>query len=142
MSPGITLRPFLPGDYPEARALWEATPGVGLSAADEHAPILAFLARNPGLSLVALHDGRIVGTILVGHDGRRGFIHHLATGADHRRTGIARALVDAAIAGLRGEGIGKCHLMVFEMNREGRAFWHSIGATFRDDLVLYSIPVE
>lgn len=136
----LILRPFLSEDYPDARALWDETPGVGLSAADERAPILAFLDRNPGLSLVAEADGQLVATILVGHDGRRGFIHHLATAASHRRQGIARQLVDRALSGLRGAGIDKCHLFTFANNVAGRAFWASLDATLRDDLVLHSLP--
>lgn len=142
MTHPATLRSFVPADYPAARALWAATPGIGLSAADERAPVLAFLARNPGLSLVAEAGGQIVGTILLGHDGRRGYIHHLAVSPDHRRKGLARRLVDDALTGLRRTGIGKCHLFVFETNTEARAFWNRLGATFRDDLVIYSLPLD
>ena len=135
----MTLRPFLPADIPAARALWQATPGVGLSSADEPDALAAFLARNPGTSLVAEADGRIVGTILVGHDGRRGLIHHLAVAADSRRIGLGRALVEAGLAALHKLGIEKCHLMAFTNNPEGSAFWTSIGANRRDDLALFSL---
>lgn len=135
----MTLRPFLATDIPAARALWQATPGVGLSAADEPAALQAFLARNIGTSFVAESAGRLTGTILVGHDGRRGLIHHLAVAADQRRSGLGRALVDAGLAALRAQGIDKCHLMVFADNTEGAAFWTGIGATRRDELQLYSL---
>ena len=142
MTSPVTLRPFQSADYPAARALWAATPGVGLSAADEQAPVLAFLARNPGLSLVAVADGQIIGTILTGHDGRRGYIHHLAVSQSHRRRGIAARLVTEALTGLRREGIGKCHLFVFADNTDARAFWSRIGAIQRDDLVICSLPLD
>ena len=137
----ITIRPFAPADYPAARALWEATEGVGLSAADDEAPILAFLARNPGLSLVASEGDTIVATILTGHDGRRGYIHHLVTAPSQRRTGLARKLVSEALAGLAREGIGKCHLFVFAENAAARAFWSAIGAEERHDLGLWSLTI-
>jgi ribosomal protein S18 acetylase RimI-like enzyme len=136
----VPIRAFRPEDYPAARALWQATPGVGLSAADERAPVLAFLARNPGLSLVAEADGALAATILVGHDGRRGYIHHLATAAPFQRLGLARCLVGRALAGLAREGIGKCHFFVFADNAPARAFWSRLGAEERTSLGLWSLP--
>lgn len=136
----MTLRPFLPEDIPAARALWQATPGVGLSAADEPEALAAFLDRNPGTCLVAESGGQITGTILVGHDGRRGLIHHLAVATDSRRRGLGHRLVEAGLAALHDQGIDKCHLMVFTDNAGGAAFWTGIGATRRDELALYSLP--
>lgn len=136
----MTLHPFRPEDIPAARALWQATPGVGLSAADEPAALGSFLDRNPGTCFVAESGGRLTGTILVGHDGRRGLIHHLAVAADCRRTGLGRRLVDAGLAALHRAGIDKCHLMVFTDNAEGAVFWTGIGATRREELALYSLP--
>src|SRR4051794_5160422 len=94
--------------YAAARALWLRTPGVGLSDADEPQAIACFVDRNPGLSLVAMDDDRLVGTVLVGHDGRRGLIHHLAVDTGARRRGIGRSLVDGALRGLAAAGIAKC----------------------------------
>lgn len=135
----MTLRPFLPADIPAARALWQATPGVGLSAGDEPTALLAFLARNPGTSFVAESHDRLIGTILVGHDGRRGLIHHLAVDTNHRRKGLGRALVAVGLAALHAQGIDKCHLMVFADNAGGAEFWTGIGATRRSELQLYSL---
>lgn len=135
----MTLRPFLPADIPAARALWQATSGVGLSAADEPAALETFLARNPGTCFVAESEGRLTGTILVGHDGRRGLIHHLAVATDCRRTGLGRRLVVAGLTALHNRGIEKCHLMVFTDNAEGAAFWASFGAKRRGELALYSL---
>ena len=135
----MTLRPFRPADIPLARALWQATPGVGLSAADEPAALKAFLTRNPGTCFVAESDGRLTGTILVGHDGRRGLIHHLAVATDCRRSGLGRSLVEAGLQALHRQGIDKCHLMVFADNAGGAAFWTGIGATRRSELDLFSL---
>jgi ribosomal protein S18 acetylase RimI-like enzyme len=130
---------FEPAHYAAARALWAATPGVGLSRADERVPIEQFLARNPGLSFVATDAGRLVGTVLCGHDGRRGLIHHLVAAGSHRRQGLGRALLRAGLRGLAAQGIDKCHLLVFRDNPEGLAFWRAVAATERTELALYSL---
>ena len=84
----VTIRPFAMPDYPAVIELWKRCEGIGLSAADEAAAIAAYLARNPGMSFVALTDeGRVAGAVLGGHDGRRGYIHHLAVDAACRRQG-------------------------------------------------------
>lgn len=134
------IQPFAPADYPAATALWQRTEGVGLSSADEAPAIAAFLARNPGLSFVARDGGNLVGTILCGHDGRRGLIHHLVTAASHRRQGIGRALLRTGLAALREAGIAKCHLMVFRSNQEGLRFWRGVQAQERGELALFSLP--
>jgi len=140
--PSLEIRPFVAADHAAARALWERTPGAGLSAADEAPAIEAFLLRNPGLSHVALQGGQLVGTILCGHDGRRGLIHHLVTAPDHRRQGLGRALLQHGLRSLHGAGIDKCHLMVFRNNAEGLAFWRRVGAQERVELGLYSMPTR
>lgn len=134
--------PFLPADIAAARALWEATPGIGLSAADEPAALAAYLARNPGLSRLAREGGTLLGTLLCGHDGRRGLFHHLAVAPAARGRGIGRALARAGIDGLRAAGIGKCYLTVLRTNPEGEAFWRRIGAEERTAaLTFFSMPV-
>jgi putative acetyltransferase len=121
----IHYRAFEHDDYTAARALWEATDGVGLSSADERPAIERFLDRNPGLSRVAVDGERLVGAILGGHDGRRG---------------VARILVREGLEGLAREGVEKCHPLTFQHNPEGRAFWAAIGAEHRDALAVYSLP--
>lgn len=128
------LEPLSLHDYPEIIAFWRTTPGVGLSTADSREGIARYLARNPESSFQLRSGGRIVGTILGGHDGRRGFLHHLAVAAEHRKRGLARRLVVAALTALRREGIEKCHLMVFANNLEGQAFWRHLGWSLREDL--------
>lgn len=132
------VRPFDIAHYFPALALWQRTPGVGLSAADDLDPIVRFLARNPGLSFIVELDGDVVGTILCGHDGRRGLIHHLVVDAQVRRRGLGSQLLDAALAGLRRQGIDKAHLLVFQSNSDGLAFWRRT-AVERQELVLFSV---
>ena len=138
----VELHPFENRHCIEARALWEATEGVALGDADAQPEIEKFLARNPGLSRVALVDERVVGTILVGHDGRRGLIHHLAVAPSVRRLGVGRRLVGDGIAALAQAGVRKCHLLVFADNAGGRAFWASIGAQHREALAIYSLATR
>jgi ribosomal protein S18 acetylase RimI-like enzyme len=135
----VDIRIFRSDDHARARALWEQDPGVGLSSADSFENIARFLERNREMSLVALDDDALIATILCGHDGRRGLIHHLAVAPAYRRRGIARSLVDRALAALRREGIQKCHLLVFNDNQAGHAFWRSIGAEERTTLGLFSL---
>jgi ribosomal protein S18 acetylase RimI-like enzyme len=135
----IAYRPFTNADYPQARSLWEVTPGVGLSAADEPLAIETFLARNPNLSFVALDGPLLVGTILCGHDGRRGLIHHLVAASSHRRQGIGRKLLRLGLRALHDANIDKCHLLVFSTNTDGLNFWRSVAAQERTDLSLFSL---
>lgn len=134
----ITIRPFSILDHDAVLTLWHASEGVGLSAADEREAIASYLERNPGLSFVAWDGDLLVGAVLCGHDGRRGFIHHLAVRDSHRRLGIGRLLVEGCLNGLRGQGIGKCHLFVYRANTAAQAFWQEIGWTQRDDLHIMS----
>ncbi len=133
---------FTMNHYEAAFALWQVTPGVGLSSADEPAAIQAYLARNPGTSFVALDQDRLVGTILCGHDGRRGFIHHLAVDQAYRRRGIATQLVARGLAALHTTGIQKCHLFIFGGNQMGVAFWQNNGWELRQDVRIMSKSME
>jgi N-acetylglutamate synthase len=136
----IDIRVFTSDDHAAALKLWQASEGVGLSDADSFENIGRFLERNPGLSFVATDTGRVVATILCGHDGRRGLIHHLLVAPTHRRQGLGRALLKRALAALGQANIQKCHLLVFRDNAEGMAFWHGIGAEERVLLALFSMP--
>jgi len=122
------------GDYPEVRVLWEKADGVGLGESDTPEAIAIYLERNPDLSLVALRQGRLVGAVLCGHDGRRGYLHHLAVEAAARKQGIGRALVEACLANLDRCGIPKCNIFLFADNEEGRRFWNRLGWQSRPDL--------
>jgi N-acetylglutamate synthase len=134
----ILVSPFTLNDYEEVCALWQATPGVGLSSADRREAIGSYLERNPGLSFVARTEGRLIGAVLCGSDGRRGYLHHLAVHPNFRRQGAGQALVKHCLAALLATGIEKCHLFVFSGNTLGREFWEHNGWRLRSDLLIMS----
>jgi N-acetylglutamate synthase len=135
----LTIRPFAMEDYEPAYELWSSTPGVGLSDSDGKDSINSFLERNPCLSFVAVDgDGTLRGTVLAGHDGRRGFLYHLAVCPSCRRQGAGEQLVLAALSALRRQNILKCHIMVLEDNIPGQAFWGTQEWLKRDNLLIFS----
>ncbi|MHC5034832.1 MAG: GNAT family N-acetyltransferase [Planctomycetota bacterium] len=138
----LTISEMTLSDYDEVAALWESAEGVGLSGSDSKQGVGAFLERNPGLSFVARAAGELVGAVMCGHDGRRGYVHHLAVAPTARRRGIGRALVDKCLAELRSIGIQRCHLLAFSTNLSGRHFWEAVGWVARDDLIVMSTDVD
>ena len=134
----VTFRPMTIEDYEDILALWQGTEGIGLSAADERPAINRYLARNPGMSLVATVDGRLAGAVLCGHDGRRGYIHHIAVADEFRGRGTGQELVARCMEALAHEGISRCHIFVYTRNTTGQGFWRAIGWTLRSDLAVMS----
>ena len=134
----ITIQPMTIQEYDEVLALWRSSVGIGLSSADTRENIAQYLARNPGFSMVAYDGSRLAGAVLGGHDGRRGFLHHLAVHEEYRRQGIGRRLVERCLAALEDAGINKCHVYVYSRNDDAIAFWSHIGWTERIDLTMMS----
>ena len=131
----ITIRPMIIADYDGLYDLWLHTPGMGLNTADDSREgVERYLMRNPDTSFVAEADGRIVGAVMAGHDGRRGFIYHTAVRPECRRQGIGKRLVAHALAALEAAGIHKVALVAFARNEAGNAFWASLGFEERNDL--------
>jgi ribosomal protein S18 acetylase RimI-like enzyme len=130
------IRTMTLSDYDSVYQLWTNTPGMGLNNLDDsRVGIERYLKRNPATCFVA-EDGNaeIIGVILCGHDGRRGYIHHTAVKVSERKQGIGSALVNAATDALQSEGITKAALVVFAGNELGNAFWEQRGFTVRKDL--------
>ena len=100
------------------------------------------MKRNPGISVVAEMDGRVVGAILCGHDGRRGCLYHVCVHEDYRMHGIGRAMVVHCMNALQQEGINKVSLIAFTRNDIGNAFWKQIGWTKREDLNYYDFVLN
>lgn len=132
----MTIRTMTIEDYDAVYALWLSCKGMGLNSIDDSREGIArYLRRNPVTCFVAEEAGAILGVILCGNDGRRGYIHHTAVSPDHRGQGIGSRLVDAALAALTREGITKVALVAFSRNEAGNAFWEKMGFTTRGDLV-------
>lgn len=126
--PQFIIRALRAEDYPAVLALWSAADGVEVAEGDGPADLAAYLARNPGLSRVALDgDGGIVAAVLCGHDGRRGLIYHLAVSPAHRRHGLGRRLVEECLTALRATGVRRVLLLVADGNAPARAFWAGAG---------------
>lgn len=126
-------------DYEGIFALWKNTEGMGLRSLDDSVQgISAFLKRNPTTNFVALDNDEIIGAILCGHDGRRGYIYHTVVKENCRRRGIATELIESAVSALQKEGITRVCLNVMETNVIGKSFWESRGWEKKDFLGFYS----
>lgn len=131
----MTIRKMTLSDYDKILSLWLSCKGMGLNDIDDSREgIGRYLERNPDTSFVAEEAGEIVGAIMAGHDGRRGYIYHTAVRPDCRRQGVGRALVEAALNALAECGINKVALVAFAHNEEGNAFWERMGFSGRTDL--------
>lgn len=126
-------------DYEALFVMWKNTPNMGLRTLDDSREgILRFLKRNPGISFAAYEGNQLIGAILCGHDGRRGYIYHTAVLPEYRGQGIASGLVDAAVGALQREGITRVCLNVMETNEQGKQFWTKKGWDKKDFLGFYS----
>ena len=130
-------------DYDEVFALWTKIRGFGIRSIDDSKEgIEMFLKRNPSTSVVAEEDGKVVGSILCGHDGRRGCLYHVCVDEAHRRKGIGKAMVVRAMEALRAEKINKVTLIAFTDNDLGNAFWNTIGWTKREEYNYYDFVLN
>lgn len=133
------LRKMSIDDYEKLFNLWENTPNMGLRSLDDSREgISLFLKRNPETNFVAYEDNILVGAILCGHDGRRGYIYHTVVLPKYRGRKIGSELVDMAVKALRKEGITRVCLNVTETNEQGKAFWINKGWEKKDFLGFYS----
>lgn len=131
----MTIRKMVISDYDKVYSLWLSCKGMGLNDLDDSREgISRYLDRNPETCFVAEDGEKIIGVIIAGHDGRRGYIYHTAVSPDRRKQGIGRQLVDSAMNALKEQGINKTALVCFSKNEEGNAFWQNIGFTKRTDL--------
>ena len=132
----IYIRPMLIEDYDNIYKLWTLTKGMGLNNLDDtKTGINIFLQRNPNTCFVATLHNKIIGTIITGHDGRRGYIYHTAVSENFRKKGIGQKLVTSSLAALKNEGINKVALVVFSNNNLGNFFWEKLGFKKREDLI-------
>ncbi len=130
-------------DYEEVHALWMTIKGFAIRSVDDSREgVQRVIRRNPDTSVVAVEDGKIVGAIQCGHDGRRGCLYHVCVHPDHRRRGIGKAMVVFCMNALKKEEISKVSLIAFTANDIGNAFWNTIGWTRRQDLNYYDFVLN
>lgn len=126
-------------DYEKLAALWKETPNMGLRSLDDSQEGNSrFLKRNPDTSFVTYEDERLIGAILSGHDGRRGYIYHTVVLPEYRGRGIGSDLVEAAVEALQKEGITRVCLNVIATNEQGKKFWTGKGWERKEFLEFYS----
>ena len=124
----IRILPMREEDYDAVRALWMTIRGFGIRALDDsREDVVRFIRRNPTTSVVAEADGRIIGSILCGSDGRQGALYHVCVAREYRRRGIGTRMVGYCMEQLRQMGINKVSLITFSNNDAGNAFWRQIG---------------
>jgi ribosomal protein S18 acetylase RimI-like enzyme len=136
MSLPFSIAVMQPDDYDAVLALWQQCEGVGLTPSDSRGAVHAFLGRNPGLCVVARQGEQIVGAVLCGHDGRRGYLYHLAVAPECRKAGIGAAIVEVCLTNLASAGIQRATIFVYGHNDTGQQFWRRIGWKHRTDLIV------
>ena len=136
--PEVVISPMIPEDYDEVRDLWLTIRGFGIRALDDsREDIERFIRRNPTTSVVARADGRIVGSILCGSDGRQGTLYHVCVAKEYRHRRIGTQMVGFCMHQLRIMGINKVSLIAFAKNDIGNAFWNKIGWIRKTDVNYY-----
>ncbi|HHV34350.1 MAG TPA: GNAT family N-acetyltransferase [Syntrophomonadaceae bacterium] len=118
--------------------LWRCIPGIGISKGDTVQSLRGFMDKNPSACLILRIDGRLIGTVLGGFDGRRGYIYHLAVHPDYRGRGYGKALLDRVCRELNALGAPKIHLFAFNDNQAAATFYPSQGWEERRDIRVYS----
>lgn len=140
----MKIRPMTIDDYPDIYKLWTSSAGMGLNNLDDSKEgIDKFLKRNPTTCFVTTEGNKVIGVIIAGHDGRRGYIYHTAVAKQYKRQGIGRKLAESALKALSEEGITKVGLFVFNRNEGAKRFWGKMGFAARtpeegDDIVYYN----
>ncbi len=146
----MEIKEFRIEHYDEVSRLWRSCEGVGLdSDVDTKERVQMYLWRNPGLSFVAVERSKparaprgVVGAVLCGHDGRRGYLHHLAVAKEYRNKEIGKRLVEKVLSKLQQIGIRKCNLFLYADNVEGQQFWRHIGWSERGELKVLSTSIQ
>lgn len=139
----IQIRTMTVEDYENVSSLWMTIKGFGIRSIDDSKEgVERFIKRNPTTSVVAEKDGKIVGAILCGHDGRRGTLYHVCVHENYRRRGVGKAMVVFCMEALKKEHINKVSLIAFKSNQIGNSFWHHESWDFREDLNYYDFVLN
>lgn len=139
----MKIRSMTIDDYNQVYTLWSGIKGFGIRSVDDSREgINRFLLRNPDLCVVAEDNDTIIGSILCGHDGRRGTLYHVCVAENYRKHGVGHEMVLEAVSRLKKEGINKVNLIAFRNNLLGNNFWRKEKFTFRDDLNYYDLAIS
>ena len=139
----MQIRTMTIADYKKVYALWMSCKNMGFNDIDDSKEGIArFLERNPNTSFVAIENDELLGLILGGHDGRRGYIYHMSVAENHRKKGIGSALVEKCLESFKNEKISKVALLVFKYNETGNAFWEKQGFILREDINYRNISLR
>ena len=139
----VIIRAMAASDYDGVISLWKTINGFGIRSIDDSKEgVIKFLNRNPGISMVAVEDGEIIGSVLCGHDGRTGYLYHVCVRLDKRMHGIGRQMVGRCMQQLQEEGVNKVSLIAFTSNEGGNAFWKEVGWTERADVNFYDFVLN
>lgn len=139
----MKIREMTVGDYDNVYGLWRTIKGFGIRSIDDSREgVERFVRRNPTTSIVAEEDGKVIGAILCGHDGRRGCFYHVCVKEEHRKRGVGKKMVAAAMEALKKEKISKVNLIAFQSNQVGNRFWSSMGWSFREDVNYYEFNLN
>lgn len=139
----MKIRSMLKSDYEEVYQLWKSIKGFALRVVDDSKDeVERFIDRNPGLSVVAEENGKIVGAILCGHDGRRASLYHVCVAPSCRNKKIGKQMVYACVEKLKKEKINKISIIAFTRNEIGNAFWNKLEWTKRDDVFYYEMSLN
>ena len=131
----MRIRTMTIADYEKVYALWMSCKNMGFNDIDDSKEGIArFLERNPNTSFVAIENDELLGIILGGHDGRRGYIYHMSVAENHRKKGIGSALVEKCLESFKNEKNSKVALLVFKYNETGNTFWEKQGFILREDI--------
>jgi N-acetylglutamate synthase len=127
ISDKIDTREFFISDYETALQIWQRVEGLEVAEGDDRESVAQLLARNPGLSRVAIDGSATIGVALCAHDGRRGHIYHLAVDPAYQGRGLGKRLLEECMEGLRRTGVKRVIIMVADDNPRGRKFWKRCG---------------
>lgn len=139
----VIIREMTMDDFKEVHEVWMHIHGFGIRSMDDSKEgVERFIRRNPTTSMVAVTDGKIIGAILCGHDGRRGCLYHVCVNEQYRQHGIGQKMVTACLEALEREHICKVNLIAFQKNEVGNRFWQSMNWTFREDVNYYEYIIN
>lgn len=135
----IVLDAIRETDYPKLIKLWEAAGNIDIRQTDTPDMLASFLYRNPTCNYAAYAGARLIGAVLAGHDGWRGYLYHMAVKPDYRERSVGTRLVSAAVSAIKSEGIQRIHCLVRRDNMIAQQFWEACGFELRDELLDYSL---